>query len=60
MGFVSRHVKRDQELPIFREQLLNRALEDLTSDQNVLAIYLGGSLGRGNYDAFSDIDLHTI
>lgn len=60
MGFVSKHVKRDQELPIYREQLLNRALEDLTSDQNVLAIYLGGSLGRGNYDGFSDIDIHTI
>lgn len=60
MDFVSRHLKRDQELPIYREQLLNRALEDLTSDPYVLAIYLGGSLGRGNFDGFSDIDLHTI
>ena len=60
MGFVSRHSKRDQELPIYREQLLNSALEDLTSDENVLAIYLGGSLGRGNFDGFSDIDIHTI
>ncbi|HLG27847.1 MAG TPA: nucleotidyltransferase domain-containing protein [Paenisporosarcina sp.] len=60
MGFVSRHLKRDQELPIYREQLLNRILEDLTSDPNVVAIYLGGSLGRGNFDGFSDIDIHTI
>jgi predicted nucleotidyltransferase len=60
MEFVSRHSKRDQELPIYREQLLNSAVEDLTSDENVLAIYLGGSLGRGNFDGFSDIDIHTI
>ncbi len=60
MEFVSRHLKRDQELPIYREQLLNRILEDLTSDPNVVAIYLGGSLGRGNFDGFSDIDIHTV
>ena len=60
MEFISRHLKRDQELPIYREQLLNRILDDLTSDPNVVAIYLGGSLGRGNFDDFSDIDLHTI
>lgn len=59
-GFVSKHLKRDLELPFYREGLLKNAITDLTKDQNVLAIYLGGSLGRGNFDNYSDIDLHVI
>lgn len=60
MGFVSKHIKRDQELPVYRKQLLENALSDLTNDKHVLAIYLGGSLAKGNADNYSDIDLHTI
>ncbi|MFX3673440.1 MAG: nucleotidyltransferase domain-containing protein [Paenisporosarcina sp.] len=60
MGFVSKHVNRDQELPKFRQELLERVLADLTTDENVLAIYLGGSLGKGNFDNYSDIDIHII
>lgn len=60
MGFVTRHVERDASLPKLREILLSNALKDLTADSNVLAIYLGGSLAKKNFDNYSDIDLHTI
>lgn len=60
MGFVSKHLERDQSLPKYRDVLLENALNDLTSDSNVLAIYLAGSLARGNFDNYSDIDLHTV
>ncbi len=60
MGFVSRHLERDLLLPKHRDNLLGNALKDLTSDANVLAIYQAGSLARGNFDNYSDIDLHII
>jgi predicted nucleotidyltransferase len=60
VGFVSKHLERDESLPKYREVLLKNALKDLTADPNVLAIYLGGSLAKGNFDNYSDVDLHTI
>ncbi|TWT01889.1 nucleotidyltransferase domain-containing protein [Planomicrobium sp. CPCC 101079] len=60
MGFVTRHMERDASLSKHREVLLNTALKDLTADSNVLAIYLGGSLAKKDFDNYSDIDLHTI
>lgn len=60
MEFDLKHVKRDRELPAKREELLQNALADLTADINVLAIYLAGSLGRGDFDLYSDIDLHIV
>lgn len=60
MGFVSKYEERDLNLPKHRDKLLENALNDLTNDPNVLAIYLGGSLAKGNYDNYSDIDLHII
>ncbi|WP_231575015.1 hypothetical protein [Bacillus sp. B-jedd] len=47
-------------MPESREVLLKNALDDLCGDPNVLAIYQGGSLAKGNFDHYSDIDLHTI
>ncbi|WP_404359497.1 nucleotidyltransferase domain-containing protein [Cytobacillus firmus] len=60
MGFVSKHFERDLSLPKHRDFLLENALNDLTSDANVLAIYQAGSLAKGNFDNYSDIDLHII
>lgn len=60
MGFLSKHIERDLALPKQRCILLESALMDLTSDSNVLAIYQAGSLARGNFDHYSDIDLHII
>ncbi|MBS4193579.1 nucleotidyltransferase domain-containing protein [Lederbergia citri] len=60
MGFVSRHAVRDSELEKYRNQHLKNALKDLTSDPNILAIYESGSLAKGNFDLYSDIDLHIV
>ena len=60
MGFESRHIERDSLLPKHRDNLLENVLKDLTSDSDVLAIYQAGSLARGNFDNYSDIDIHTI
>lgn len=58
MGF--KHRERDIKLPLYREQLLENALEDLKSDPNVIGIYESGSLARGDFDNYSDIDLHIL
>jgi len=60
VGFVSRHLDRDSALPHYRDLLLKKALDDLSDDPDVLAIYLGGSLAKNNFDFYSDVDLHTI
>ncbi|PAK34179.1 aminoglycoside 6-adenylyltransferase [Peribacillus simplex] len=60
MGFVSKHLERDESLPKHRDVILKNALKDLKTDANVLAIYLGGSLAKGYIDNYSDVDLHTI
>ena len=60
MGFETRHRERDLHLPVQREKLLNNALKDLTHDPHVEAIFEGGSLARGGFDKYSDIDLHVI
>lgn len=60
MPFLSRFKDRDLELPKLREKLLENAIKDLTNDQDVLAIYLGGSMAKENCDNYSDIDLHII
>ncbi|WP_409300472.1 nucleotidyltransferase domain-containing protein [Peribacillus sp. SCS-155] len=39
---------------------MENALKDLTMDDDVLAIYQAGSLAKGNFDHYSDIDLHII
>ncbi|MBD8137626.1 aminoglycoside 6-adenylyltransferase [Bacillus sp. CFBP 13597] len=59
-GFVSKHIERDAYLPEQRDILLENALKDLSADPDVLAIYIAGSLAKGNDDQYSDIDLHTI
>jgi predicted nucleotidyltransferase len=60
VGFVSKFEKRDEDLPFHRSKLLENAVNDLTSDPDVLGVYQGGSLAKGNYDHYSDIDLHII
>ncbi|WP_243647032.1 nucleotidyltransferase domain-containing protein [Scopulibacillus darangshiensis] len=47
-------------MPKYRDVLLENALRDLTADSNVLAVYQSGSLAKGNFDHYSDIDLHII
>lgn len=54
------HLQRDSQLPEVRRQLLDGIQKDLEQDPDVLAIYLAGSIAKGNADNYSDIDLHTI
>lgn len=60
MSYVSRHRERDERLPQYRDELLRAALSDLTGDGGVVAVYLGGSLAKGNFDLYSDIDLRIV
>ncbi|MGE7877970.1 nucleotidyltransferase domain-containing protein [Peribacillus muralis] len=47
-------------MPRHRDILLHNAVKDLSAEHDVLAIYLAGSLAKGNFDDYSDIDLHTV
>lgn len=60
MNFSSRHAHRDSELPKHRDRLVQTAVADLSGDSDVLAVYLGGSLAKGNWDVYSDIDLRVV
>lgn len=60
MRFHSRHEERDRRLPEAREALLEKIIYSLTSNSDVQAIFLGGSLAKGNTDLFSDIDLRIV
>lgn len=43
-----------------RDDLLERIAAGLADDPRFVAVWLGGSLGRGNQDAVSDIDLFAV
>ncbi|MGB8001523.1 MAG: hypothetical protein WCF60_15710, partial [Anaerobacillus sp.] len=60
MGFETKHSKRDKEIPKHRQNLLDAIEKDLLNDENVLAVFYGGSIGNQNTDLFSDIDLRVV
>jgi len=45
--------------PPSRELLLRHILAELKADARVAAVWLTGSIGRGEDDAWSDLDLHV-
>lgn len=51
-----------QDLPgtLRHQQMLQSILDYYASDKRILAILLFGSLGRGNWDTYSDLDLDII
>src|SRR5690625_1632927 len=51
---------RDLELPKHRLHLIRTIEMDLLNDENVLAVYYGGSIGNKNTDLYSDIDLRVV
>lgn len=59
-GFVSKHEARDVELPEYREKIVTSIENDLLNDDNVLALFYGGSIANENTDQFSDIDLRVV
>ncbi len=63
MGFEALrnfYKKRDEELPLLRKKLMRTIEQDLVADNNVLAVFYGGSIGKGNTDLYSDIDLRVV
>jgi predicted nucleotidyltransferase len=59
VGF-EKHEKRDANLISNREKLKEAIRRDLVNDVNVLAVFYGGSMARGNHDRFSDLDLRIV
>ncbi len=57
---VDRHRARDLALPRYREELLAAITRDVTTDPRVRAAFVGGSLGAGDEDLYSDIDLRIV
>ena len=47
-------------LPNTRDTLLARIHTTLAADSHVVAAWLGGSVGRGEADAFSDLDVTVV
>ena len=60
MGFKTGHEERDNELPMVRQQLKAAIERDLVDDNNITSVFYGGSIGTGNTDLYSDIDLRII
>ncbi|MEW9502440.1 hypothetical protein [Jeotgalibacillus marinus] len=60
MGLETKHRERDLEIPKHRQNLINAIQKDLLGDDNVLAVFYGGSLGNENTDLYSDIDLRIV
>ena len=58
--FESNYVKRDAEIPRYR-QLIKKAIErDLKDDPFIIAVFYGGSIGNNDSDNYSDIDLRIV
>lgn len=60
MGLESKHLERDLEIPKHRQSILNEIEQDLLNDENVIALFYGGSIGKQNTDLYSDIDLRIV
>ncbi|WP_064093955.1 nucleotidyltransferase domain-containing protein [Rossellomorea aquimaris] len=60
MGFGHKFNERDASLVKEREKLRKAIKEDLIQDEYVLAFFYGGSLAKGNYDDYSDLDLRIV
>ena len=51
---------RNVNLPKYRRELIEAIELDLKNDENVLAVFYGGSIGTQEMDRFSDIDLRIV
>ena len=60
VGFGNRHKKRDAKLQEEMKKLRAVIKRDLAKDKDVLAIFYGGSIARGNDDCYSDLDLRVV
>lgn len=60
MAYHSRHCERDNNLPLKRKQLLETTLRSVTRHKDVIGVFVGGSIAKGNEDLYSDIDLRIV
>ncbi|MBU9721655.1 MULTISPECIES: hypothetical protein [Bacillaceae] len=60
MGLEYKHRDRDLNIPKYRQTMLKEIEQDLLKDENVLAVFYGGSIGNRNTDLYSDIDLRIV
>lgn len=60
MTFQNKFEQRDLSLPDCRNRLLSAIEHDLVNDNDVLALFYGGSIGNENTDLYSDIDLRVV
>jgi len=52
--------QRDLDIPKHRQNLIKELELDLINDNNVLAVFYGGSIANQNTDLYSDIDLRIV
>ncbi|MBY6035809.1 hypothetical protein KUV80_04060 [Fictibacillus nanhaiensis] len=60
MGFDTNQKERDKSLTSRLNTLCENIQNDLSTDPDVLALFYGGSIGKGNQDLYSDIDLRIV
>lgn len=60
MGLETKYQERNLNIPRYRHNLMAAIELDLMNDENVLAIFYGGSIGNEDTDLFSDIDLRIV
>jgi hypothetical protein len=60
MIYQERHASRRANFAAARETLLAAIRERLEGDERFVAAWLGGSYGRGEVDALSDLDLFCV
>lgn len=60
MGLETKYRERDLDIPKHRQDLMAAIELDLINDNNVLAVFYGGSIGNQNTDLYSDIDLRIV
>lgn len=60
MGFVTRHSERDLKIPKHRQALMTAIEKDLLNDEDIIAVFYGGSIANDNTDLYSDIDLRIV
>lgn len=59
-GSLMKFEERDSNLPKWREELMAKIEQDLLLDDSVSGVFYGGSIGAGNTDLYSDIDLRIV
>ncbi|TDB49556.1 aminoglycoside 6-adenylyltransferase [Bacillus sp. CBEL-1] len=60
MGLETNRRDRDLAIPKHREYLLNAIEKDVLSDENIVGVFYGGSVGNKNTDLYSDVDLRIV